>query len=135
MIEQFVSWFRETIYPRESKPAVDLRHTDMRVRSPVQRAATAKTSAAPKAPAKPAPRKKPGQVEFEAETGGRIEDAGPGKNVFVRSKYVREDAGTHDSLKIIGEDYLEVSEDDGGIDPYNTGQFDRSKNWNGRNRK
>lgn len=89
----------------------------------------------PKAPPKPVPAKNPDHVEFESETGGRIEDAGPGKNVFVRSKYIREDAGTHDSLKIIGEDSLDVAEDDGGIDPYNTGQFDRSKNWNGRNRK
>ncbi|MGB5740732.1 MAG: hypothetical protein WBM54_15425 [Woeseia sp.] len=135
MFEQLITWFRETVYPRESTPAVDLRRTDVRLKSPVQRASASKSSAALKATAKHPPAETNNEVRFESETGGRIEDAGPGKNVFVRSKYIREDAGTHDKLTIIGEDSLDVAEDEGGIDPYNTGQFDRSKNWNSRTRK
>lgn len=59
---------------------------------------------------------------------GRIEDGGPGKNVLVRNKYLREDTGTHDTLQIVDES-LSQSSDEGGIDPYNTGRFDRSKSW------
>ncbi len=74
-------------------------------------------------------------VEFSSELGGRIEEVGPGKNVLVRNKYVREDTGTHETLKII-DDTLVEEEDDGGMDPYNTGRFDRSKSWNSsRSRK
>jgi hypothetical protein len=68
-------------------------------------------------------------VEFSGELGGKIEEVGPGKNVLVRNKYVREDTGTHEKLKII-DDTLVEEEDDGGMDPYNTGRFDRSKSWN-----
>ena len=77
---------------------------------------------------------KPDLVEFDSELGGRIDDGGPGKNVLIRNKYVREDTGTHETLKIIDESLLEEEEED-GIDPYNTGRFDRSKSWNLRTRK
>ena len=73
-------------------------------------------------------------VDFAAELGGKIEDGGPGKNVLVRNKYVREDTGTHETLTII-DDSLQADEDD-GLDPYNTGRFDRSKSWDSsRSRK
>ena len=78
----------------------------------------------------------PDLVEVETELEGKIEDAGPGKNVLVRSKYQREDTGTHETLKIIDDRF--VDDDDAGesgIDPYNTGEFDRSKNWDKRFRK
>ena len=73
-------------------------------------------------------------VEFDSELGGRIEDGGPGKNVLVRNKYVREDSGTHDTLKII-DGSLSEDEEEYGIDPYNTGRFDRSQSWNLRTKK
>jgi hypothetical protein len=63
-----------------------------------------------------------------------IEDGGPSKNVLIRNKYVREDTGTHETLKIL-DDSLVDSGEETGIDPYNTGGFDRSKNWNNRFRK
>ena len=84
--------------------------------------------------------KKPGTkprqaVEFAGEMEGKIVDGGPGKNVLIRNKYVREDTGTHDSLKIV-DDSLPKSADEDGIDPYNTGRFDRSKSWDSsRSRK
>ncbi|MFQ6004599.1 MAG: hypothetical protein ACE5OQ_03770 [Woeseia sp.] len=73
-------------------------------------------------------------VELSTELGGRIEDGGPGKNVLIRNKYVREDSGTHDNLKIIDDSLLE-DEEEQGIDPYNTGRFDRSKSWDLRTKK
>ncbi len=74
-------------------------------------------------------------VDFAAELGGKIEDGGPGKNVLVRNKYVREDTGTHETLTIIDDSLLQADEDD-GLDPYNTGRFDRSKSWDSsRSRK
>ena len=63
-----------------------------------------------------------------------IESLGPGKNVLVKNRYVREDTGTHETLKILDESLQEAAEED-GIDPYNTGAFDRSKNWGTRSRK
>lgn len=74
-------------------------------------------------------------MEYSGELGGRIEEVGPGKNVLVRNKYVREDTGTHETLKIIDDSVVE-KEDDSGMDPYNTGRFDRSKSWDSyRSRK
>ncbi len=73
-------------------------------------------------------------VNFNTDIGGRIEDAGPGKNVLIRSKYVREDTGTHETLKIIDDSLIDSGEET-GFDPYNTGQFDRSKTWKSRTRK
>ncbi len=78
---------------------------------------------------------RPGSVEFAGEVEGKIVDGGPGKNVLVRNKYIREDTGTHDTLKIV-DDSLLKSADENGIDPYNTGRFDRSKSWDSsRSRK
>ena len=67
-------------------------------------------------------------VDFSPDIGGRVEDGGPGKNVLIRNKYVREDTGTHETLKIVDDSLLE-SDDEFGADPYNTGRFDRSKSW------
>ncbi len=81
------------------------------------------------------PRPKPKPVDDAAEVGGKIEDGGPGKNVLVRNKYVREDTGTHETLTII-DDSLHQADEDDGLDPYNTGRFDRSKSWDSsRSRK
>ena len=71
---------------------------------------------------------RPESVDIEPSIGGRIESQGPGKNVLVRKKYVREDTGTYETLKIV-DDSVSESPDDGGIDPYNSGEFDRSKHW------
>ena len=70
----------------------------------------------------------PENVRFSADVGGRIADGGPGKNVLIRNKYVREDTGTHETLKIVDDSLLDTDEGF-GADPYNTGQFDRSKSW------
>ena len=60
-----------------------------------------------------------------------IEEVGPGKNVLVRKRLVREESGTHETLTIL-DDSIVDSEDESGLDPYNTGRFDRSKHWDKR---
>ena len=59
------------------------------------------------------------------------EDLGPGKNVLIRNRFVREDTGTHETLKILDDSMIETDEET-GFDPYNTGNFDRSRNWDKR---
>jgi hypothetical protein len=76
---------------------------------------------------------RPEYVDLNPRAGGRIEENGPGKNVLIRNKYVREDTGTHETLKILDDSIIDTHEEE-GIDPYNTGQFDRSRNWEKRNR-
>jgi hypothetical protein len=49
-------------------------------------------------------------------------------------KPAQKDTGTHDSLEIL-DDSLVDPDEEAGIDPYNTGGFDRSKNWNNSFRK
>lgn len=72
-------------------------------------------------------------ARLNTTVNGEIVDGGPGKNVLVR-RMVREDTGTHDTLKILDQSALEP-DDEGGIDPYNTGRFDRAKSWETRFRK
>ncbi|NCF72789.1 MAG: hypothetical protein GWP67_04700 [Gammaproteobacteria bacterium] len=77
----------------------------------------------------------PAELQLEEDfRSGHIESGGPNKNVFVRHKYVREDTGTHETLKILDDSLVDFG-DEKGIDPYNTGGFDRSNNWNNRFRK
>lgn len=79
---------------------------------------------------KPAPE----AIDLEPHLHGRVESIGPGKNVFVPSRQVREDSGTHETLRIVDESSPESDNPD-GVDPYNTGRFDRSRNWDSRSRK
>lgn len=83
---------------------------------------------------KPVPRPAPEFVDADPELEGRIESNGPGKNVLIRNKFVREDTGTHETLTILDDSIVDSGEE-AGIDPYNTGGFDRSRNWDKRFRK
>ena len=76
----------------------------------------------------------PDVIDFPGQLPGEIVDGGPGKNVLIRNRYVREDSGTHDTLKILDDSILETDETQ-GFDPYNTGRFDRAKSWSTRSRK
>jgi len=55
-------------------------------------------------------------------------------NAPTRNKYNREDTGTHETVTIPDGSVADPDEE-AGIDPYNTGGFDRSKNWNKAFRK
>lgn len=85
-------------------------------------------------PKQAVPSPQPEFVDLDESFSGRIENRGPGKNVLIRNKYIREDTGTHETLTILDDASIE-SDDEDGIDPYNTGQFDRSRNWDKRFRK
>ena len=117
MMKRFKDWLKDRFSTEEPSPPVNFRRTGAYV------------SPRPKRPA--APRPGNASVEAEPQLTGKIEDAGPGKNVLIRNKYVREDTGTHETLKIL-DDSLVDSGEETGIDPYNTGGFDRSKNWSNR---
>lgn len=83
------------------------------------------------AAAKKVPRRTPDFVDADDDLSGEVAGQGPGKNVLIRNKFVREDTGTHETLKIL-DDSLVDSGEEPGLDPYNTGEFDRSKNWDRR---
>ena len=118
-MQRLITWLANKFLPEKEPPEQSLRQTGGRT---MPRAARRQ-------------REKIEPVEFVAELGGRIEDGGPGKNVLIRNKYVREDTGTHETLKIIDDSILD-SEEEHGLDPYNTGRFDRSKSWDSsRSRK
>ena len=124
-MKRFFNWLADKISPEKAPPRVDLTRTG-------QYTSPKKTSK-PKKQA--VPRSQPEYIDFDSNVDGRIDSGGPGKNVLRRSKYVREDSGTHESLSILDESIEEEKQDGEGIDPYNTGQFDRSKNWDKRFRK
>lgn len=87
--------------------------------------------ARPPAQAVPASTDSVNLVQLDPELAGRIEAVGPGKNVLIRNRYLREDTGTHETLKILDDSLVETGET-AGFDPYNTGKFDRSETWRSR---
>jgi hypothetical protein len=124
-MQRLFNWLARKISPDKAAPKRALRRTGDKRMPPSQ--------PAPKPVRQPRPKTKP--VGYAAEVGGKIEDGGPGKNVLVRNKYVREDTSTHETLTIIDDSLAEANEDD-GLDPYNTGRFDSSKTWgSSRSRK
>ncbi len=133
MMKQFLHWLSSTLSPRKASSDAALDRTGAHRSKPgaaLSRTGghTVQRSAAPKAAV---PERQPEYVKLDPHVEGRIEDAGPGKNVLIRSKYVREDTGTHETLKILDDSIFDHDEE-AGIDPYNTGQFDRSRNWDKR---
>jgi len=125
MLIRLFTWLRNRYSPE-----------DYDITPPERPPAPSRVSAVPVRPKpvarpKPKPKKK---IELSDDPGGAIEDGGPGKNVFIRNKYVREDTGTHETLKILDDSLLD-SQEEPGMDPYNTGRFDRSKSWQFRSRK
>ena len=83
------------------------------------------------APRQAVPERQPEFVNLDPELNGKVVESLPGRNVLIRSKFVREDSGTHDTLTLL-DDSLTESVDEVGTDPYDTGDFDRSKNWDRR---
>lgn len=120
MIERLKNWLRKRAAAEEPSPPDPLRRTGKHTAVRPKKAAVRHVKHDSNAGAAP--------------LAGKIEDGGPNKNVLIRNKYVREDTGTHETLKIL-DDSLVDSGEETGIDPYNTGGFDRSKNWSNRFRK
>ncbi len=121
-MKRFFSWLTDKISPKNTSPNPGVKKAgrhEFAKKSPVKQAV---------------PRSQPEYVEFDSSVDGQIDDAGPGKNILKRNKSIRDKAGTHEKLSILGESD-ENQTDEEGIDPYNTGQFDRSKHWDKRFRK
>ncbi len=74
-------------------------------------------------------RQAPRQVQVEPKVAGRVDSRGP-MNVLVQNKYQQDTEATN-TLRILDESMLD-SDDEAGNDPYNSGSFDRSKNWEKR---
>ena len=123
MIKSIKNWFHSRFSKEEPAPAPDLSKSGVHA---VQRPAGPARAAR-----KEIPRRTPEFVETDEALAGRIESNGPGKNVLIRNKFVREDTGTHETLKILDDSIVDSGEET-GIDPYNTGGFDRSRNWDKR---
>ncbi len=120
MFKGLKNWFEKRF--SAEKPAAPARPLDR---------TGAHTSPRPQPRPKKVPRQQPEFVDADEELADTIESNGPGKNVLIRNKYVREETGTHETLKIL-DDSLVDSGEETGIDPYNTGGFDRSRNWDKR---
>lgn len=74
------------------------------------------------------------QTQAGARRRDAVKPAGPAplqQAPVIRNKFVREDTGTHETLKILDDSIIDSGEKE-GFDPYNTGDFDRSRNWERR---
>ena len=127
MIGRLKIWFKTRFSGKPATPpARDLNRSGAHAaprRPPVNR-----TAGRPAQPSRPS---KPQGTGLSDDHGDTIESLGPGKNVLIRNKFVREDTGTHETLKILDDSLIDSGEET-GLDPYNTGGFDRSKNWDRR---
>lgn len=125
-MKRFIDWLSSKISPKEDVRDSDLRQTGAHF------SASGRYQPVPRAkPRQAVPDRQPEVVDLDPHVGGHIEDRGPGKNVLIRNKYLREDTGTHETLTILDDSILDT-EEEAGFDPYNTGQFDRSRNWDKR---
>ena len=121
MMETIKNWLKERFSADEASPQKDPGKTG------------SFRAAAPE-PARKVPRPTPEYVEVDSSLHSEVESQGPGKNVLIRNPYLREETGTHETLKILDDSIVDSGEET-GIDPYNTGGFDRSKKWDQRFRK
>jgi len=122
MFEQLTNWLRSLRKEPDAPPQSALRKTGA-FQAPISGGRSARA---------PEPARRAGdQPPPAAPARPEIDDAGPGKNVLIRNRYRREDTGTHETLTILDDSMVDSGEET-GIDPYNTGNFDRSKNWDKR---
>jgi hypothetical protein len=126
---RLLKWLKSISSPHQEPKRTDLRQTGTHVRQTGKHRSSAAARAAQKSF-----RRGPELVGVDPSTKAEIESDGPSKKVLIRNKHIREETGTHDKLKIVDYSLIDTDEES-GIDPYNTGQFDRSKNWDSRFRK
>ncbi len=119
MIKRLINWLK-------GAPAPD-------IREPAQQRRRVSAHAALHARATPAPTPRPRTAvsDLESEFEGRIENVGPGKNVLVHNRHLSDDTGTQEMLNLLDDTPIDP-EEPAGIDPYNSGEFDRSRHWNTR---
>jgi hypothetical protein len=125
-MQRLLNWLSSLISREKAAPRRDLSRTGAHLR----RTGSHK-SPRPARSGQAVPSRQPEFVDVEPHLEGRIDDLGPGKNVLIRNKYLREDTGTHETLKILDDSMIDTEEEE-GVDPYNSGQFDRANNWKQR---
>ncbi len=118
-MRHLLNWFSSLISQDKAAPPRDLGTTGSHKRP------------RPVRPVQAVPSRQPEFVDVDPRLEGRIDSLGPGKNVLIRNKYLREDTGTHETLKILDDSMIDTEEEE-GVDPYNSGQFDRANNWKQR---
>jgi hypothetical protein len=119
MVEKLKTWLKARFSVKKSIAEPKLRKTGSYV------------TPSPRPKNRDEPRPAAEFVDPVDEPAYRIGSNGPGKNVLIRSRFRREDTGTHETLTLL-DDSLVDSGEESGLDPYNTGGFDRSKNWDRR---
>jgi hypothetical protein len=127
-MKRFFRWLASKISPQTASPTQDLTQTGAHLRRTGRHALSSGVGHRPAVPSR-----QPEVINFDVDDKDSIDDLGAGKNVLIR-KLVREDTGTHETLTILDDNAIDTQEQS-GIDPYNTGRFDRSKNWDKRFRK
>ena len=129
MLKFLRKWLGKSPARKAPEPMDMLRKTGShRALKPSVKTAPRQAKAAPSAPMRQRTRAREDGVDADQSV---IEEIGPGKNVLVRRRMVREESGTHETLKIL-DDSIVDGEEEPGLDPYNTGRFDRSKYWDKR---
>ena len=132
-MKRFKNWLSSKISPRKASPNSNLNRSGVHLRQTGSHLRYTGGHTAPQTTQikQAVPKRQPEYVDLDPHIEGRIEDNGPGKNVLIRNKYVREDTGTHETLKILDDSMIDTEEEE-CMDPYNTGRFDRSRNWDKR---
>ena len=125
-MKRFFKWLSDRVATPRTARDSDLHRTGSYVNQTLSQRRVPRSR-----PKQAVPDRQPEFVDLDPQVAGRIESTGPGKNVLIRNKFVREDTGTHETLKILDDSMLDTEEAE-GFDPYNTGQFDRSRNWDKR---
>lgn len=133
MMKRFVNWLTGKISPKKASSNPGRSGAHLRETGSHLRRTGGHIQFQSVRPKQAVPKRQPEYVDLDPHVTGRIEDAGPGKNVLIRNKFVREDTGTHETLMILDESMIDTEEET-GIDPYNSGQFDRSRNWDKRSK-
>jgi hypothetical protein len=129
------NWLTSKISPKKASRSSDLNRCGVHLRQTGSHLRYTGGHTAPRTTQikQAVPERQPEYVDLDPHIEGTIEDNGPGKNVLIRNKYVREDTGTHETLKILDDSMIDTEEEE-GMDPYNTGRFDRSRNWDKRSK-
>ena len=133
-MQGLMNWLRKLMNKDDDvMPSPDLRATNSHLRAAQVRRRAAVIEGH-EAAASGVPRPPANDIDEDSELGYAIEDGGPGKNILARRRAQRAETGTHETLSILDADNVDSGEAS-GFDPYNTGQFDRSRNWAKHTRK
>lgn len=119
MIRRLINWLKGDAKPDHGRP------------EPQRRRVSAHAALHARNAPRPAPVQQPPIRDLGNRFEGHIENTGPGKNVLVRDVDDNDDTGSREMLKLFDDSPLDPSEPV-GIDPYNSGEFDRSRHWDTR---